>query len=99
VPSLPARLEDVMSLTLILNGQPRNFTTLSQMSNLEHLVAELGLQGDRVAIEHNGTIVPRANWPQTLLAAGDRLEVVHFVGGGCGADRSVDRSVFSKTSH
>lgn len=71
-----------MPLTLILNGQSRNFTTLSELSNLDALVAELGLQGDRVAVEHNGTIVPRASWAQTVLKTGDRLEVVHFVGGG-----------------
>ncbi len=71
-----------MPLTLVLNGQSRNFVALSEMSPLEQLVAELGLQGDRVAVEHNGIIVPRTAWPQTVLKAGDRLEVVHFVGGG-----------------
>jgi sulfur carrier protein len=71
-----------MPLTLVLNGQSRDFATLTQMSNLDELVAELGLQGDRVAIEHNGAIVPRTSWAETALNAGDRLEVVHFVGGG-----------------
>jgi sulfur carrier protein len=74
-----------MSLTLVLNGQSRSFTSLSPSSSLDELVAELGLQGDRVAVEHNGAIVPRASWTQTVLGSGDRLEVVHFVGGGCGA--------------
>ena len=73
-----------MSLTLVLNGQSRSFTTLSPSSNLDELVAELGLQGDRVAVEHNGAIVPRTLWAQTELGEGDRLEVVHFVGGGSG---------------
>jgi sulfur carrier protein len=73
-----------MSLTLILNGQSRSFPTLSSSSNLDELVAELGLQGDRVAVEHNGAIVPRTLWAQTELGEGDRLEVVHFVGGGSG---------------
>lgn len=73
-----------MSLTLVLNGQSRSFPTLSPSSSLDELVAELGLQGDRVAVEHNGAIVPRASWTQTVLCAEDRLEVVHFVGGGCG---------------
>ncbi len=73
-----------MSLTLVLNGQSRSFSTLSSTPNLDELVAELGLQGDRVAVEHNGAIVPRASWVQTVLEAGDRLEVGHFVGGGCG---------------
>ncbi|RSL14604.1 sulfur carrier protein [Edaphobacter aggregans] len=71
-----------MSLTLVLNGQTRTFATLSQPSSLDLLIAELALKGDRVAVEHNGEIVPRAAWPQTPLTEGDRLEVVHFVGGG-----------------
>jgi sulfur carrier protein len=71
-----------MSLTLILNGQPRTFDALQQSANVEQLVGELGLKGDRVAVEHNGEIVPRSNWTETALSSGDRLEVVHFVGGG-----------------
>ena len=72
----------VMSLTLILNGQSRAFDALPHPATLEQLIAELGLKGDRVAIEHNGEIIPRAVWAGTMLQAGDRLEVVHFVGGG-----------------
>jgi sulfur carrier protein len=71
-----------MSLTLVLNGQSRTFPELQQPAGLNNLIAALGLQGDRVAVEHNGEIVPRASWPETVLSAGDRLEVVHFVGGG-----------------
>ena len=51
-------------------------------AHLLDLVADLGLKGDRVAIEHNGNIVPRAEWANTGLQDGDRLEIVHFVGGG-----------------
>jgi sulfur carrier protein len=72
----------VMALTLILNGQSRAFDALPQLATLEQLIGELGLKGDRVAIEHNGEIIPRAVWAGTMLQAGDRLEVVHFVGGG-----------------
>lgn len=71
-----------MSLTIVLNGQSRMFDTLSQPASLDKVITELGLQGDRVAVEHNGAIVPRSAWPQTDVTAGDRLEVVHFVGGG-----------------
>jgi sulfur carrier protein len=71
-----------MSLTVVLNGQSRQFDTLSQSANLEQLIGELGLKGDRVAVEHNGEIVPRAGWAEKVLNPGDRLEVVHFVGGG-----------------
>ena len=71
-----------MTLTLIVNGQSRAFDTLPQPASLEQLIGELGLKGDRVAVEHNGEIVPRTVWAETRLMAGDRLEVVHFVGGG-----------------
>jgi thiamine biosynthesis protein ThiS len=71
-----------MALTVILNGQSRSFEALEEAANLEQLVVELGLKGDRVAIEHNGEIAARSNWAQTALREGDRLEVVHFVGGG-----------------
>ena len=71
-----------MSLTLVLNGQSREFSELSDTASLDVVIAELGLKGDRVAVEHNGEIVPRASWPQTSVSAADRLEVVHFVGGG-----------------
>jgi len=71
-----------MALTVILNGQSRSFDVLEEAANLEQLVVELGLKADRVAIEHNGEIAPRSQWSQTALREGDRLEVVHFVGGG-----------------
>lgn len=67
---------------LVLNGQSREFPQLASPAHLQDLIAELGLKGDRVAIEHNGTIVPRAEWASAALADGDRLEIVHFVGGG-----------------
>jgi len=70
-----------MSLTIVLNGQNRTFALESSRS-IEGLVEELGLKGDRIAIEQNGEIVPRSEWPQTDLQEGDRLELVHFVGGG-----------------
>lgn len=46
------------------------------------LLAELGLADRRVAVERNREVVPRAEHARTVLAAGDRLEVVTFVGGG-----------------
>jgi sulfur carrier protein len=66
----------------VLNGQTREFEQLAAGANLQDLIVELGLKGDRVAIEHNGNIVPRAEWPEARLGDGDRLEIVHFVGGG-----------------
>jgi sulfur carrier protein len=66
----------------VLNGQTREFAQLAPGANLQDLIVELGLKGDRVAIEHNGNIVSRADWADARLADGDRLEIVHFVGGG-----------------
>jgi thiamine biosynthesis protein ThiS len=66
----------------VLNGQSREFPQLASPAHLQDLIAELGLKGDRVAVEHNGKIIPRAEWGSTDLADGDRLEIVHFVGGG-----------------
>lgn len=71
-----------MPISLVLNGQPRIFESLSESATLEQLVAELGIKGDRVAIEHNGNIAPRSSWTEAILSVGDRLEIVHFVGGG-----------------
>jgi sulfur carrier protein len=71
-----------MSLKLVLNGQPRVFTALSESATLEDLVKDLGLKGDRIAVEHNGEIASRTTWDTVKLTEDDRLEIVHFVGGG-----------------
>ncbi len=71
-----------MPLTVILNGQPRIFESLSSPATLGDLVQDLGLRGDRVAVEHNGEIAPRTSWNEVRLEENDRLEIVHFVGGG-----------------
>jgi sulfur carrier protein len=71
-----------MALRLVLNGQTRVFEGLESLASLEQLLGELGVKGDRVAVERNGEIVPRALWAGTMVGEGDRLEVVHFVGGG-----------------
>jgi len=71
-----------MALTVVLNGQSRLFEGLSGPASVDGLVAELGLKGDRVAVELNGEIVPRGGWAGTEVNEGDRVEVVHFVGGG-----------------
>lgn len=73
-----------MALTLQLNGQERSFQTLQNDTTLTSIVAELGLKSDRIAIEVNGEIIPRTQWEQTSIKSADKLEVVHFVGGGSG---------------
>jgi sulfur carrier protein len=71
-----------MSLTLAINGQNRSFDNLTPPVTLAQAIAAMDLKGDRIAVEHNGQIVQRAHWAETAVSSGDRLEVVHFVGGG-----------------
>jgi thiamine biosynthesis protein ThiS len=66
-------------MLLHINGEPRDFP---DGLTVAALVAQLGMKPDRVAVELNLEIVPRANWEATTLKTGDKLEVVHFVGGG-----------------
>ncbi len=66
-------------MKLHINGEERDFP--SQLT-LSSLLDQLGMKADRVAIELNRNIIARDRWPQTALQEGDRLEIVHFVGGG-----------------
>ena len=66
-------------MILQINGEARDFSGVKTLSDL---VEHLGIKGDRVAIELNLDIVPRDRWTSTQLHDGDRLEIVHFVGGG-----------------
>ncbi len=68
-----------MAMKILVNGQEQTTEPIT----LARLIEQLGLKQDRVAIELNRNIVPRSQWPETNLADGDRLEIVHFVGGGC----------------
>jgi sulfur carrier protein len=69
-------------LTIQLNGQQRTLDTLESPSLLSLVINALELKVDRIAVEHNGEIVTRTAWSQAQIATGDRLEIVHFVGGG-----------------
>jgi thiamine biosynthesis protein ThiS len=66
-------------MNLTVNGEPRAFGVLASLSEL---VAELGLDARKVAVEHNLEIVPRSAYGRTQLCDGDRIEIVHFIGGG-----------------
>jgi sulfur carrier protein len=69
-------------MTLILNGQTREFDMLTSGCAVQQFVDELALKGDRIAVELNGNIVSRKDWDEVFLKDEDRLEIVHFVGGG-----------------
>jgi thiamine biosynthesis protein ThiS len=66
-------------MNLDINGETRNF---ADQFTLASLIESLGMKPDRVAVELNREIAPRDRWPQIELKEGDRLEIVHFVGGG-----------------
>jgi sulfur carrier protein len=69
-------------MNLKINGEERDFDVSSAPFTLSALVEKLGMKADRVAVELNRDIVPRDRWSEILLKEGDRIEVVHFVGGG-----------------
>ena len=62
-----------------LNGEPKE---LAEGATLLSLVEQLALAPERVAVELNREVVRRADWPAARLSEGDRVEIVHFVGGG-----------------
>lgn len=69
----------ISRMTVTINGERREIPDgLNVISLLEHL----GMRVDRVAIERNLDILPRAQWPDTLVQANDSFEIVQFVGGG-----------------
>lgn len=62
-----------------INGEQREIPDgLTVTALLDHL----GMAPDRVAIERNLDILPRANWQNTAVEPNDSFEIVHFVGGG-----------------
>jgi sulfur carrier protein len=69
-------------MEIVLNGQPREVSIDTQAATLEVLIAALEMKADRIAVELNAEIVRRAAWATTPVRSGDRLEIVHFVGGG-----------------
>jgi thiamine biosynthesis protein ThiS len=66
-------------MTLTINGEDRELTSISTLSDL---VSQLGMKPDRVAVELNRELIQRERWAETKLSTGDKLEIVHFVGGG-----------------
>lgn len=66
-------------MEITVNGETRRVAPGTTVSDL---LAQLGLGERRVAVERNRDVVPRARHAEELLAAGDRLEIVTFVGGG-----------------
>ena len=70
-------MNDTIEITV--NGEPR---TVAPELTVDALLDALGLPRERIAIEVNRRVVRRADWASVRVARGDRLEIVHFVGGG-----------------
>ena len=62
-----------------VNGEKR---VVPASISLSELITHLKLAPERLAVELNQRVVRRVEWPETLLKEGDRVEIVHFVGGG-----------------
>jgi len=67
------------TIQITVNGESRVAQTGATVSDL---LREIGLEVGRVAVERNLEILPRPKWQETVVAAGDRFEIVQFVGGG-----------------
>ena len=65
-------------MQIIVNGEPTSITAMSVL----HYLESLSIDPQRVAVELNLDILPKADYGTTFLKDGDRLEIVHFVGGG-----------------
>jgi thiamine biosynthesis protein ThiS len=73
------RTKLVNEMHLTINGELREFGTLTTITDL---ISLLGMKPDRVAVELNRELISRTRWAETKLSDGDKLEIVHFVGGG-----------------
>ena len=69
-------------LKLTVNGRERVLEGVSSPSTLATVLESLEMRADRVAVEMNGELAPRTGWAGAEVRSGDRLEIVHFVGGG-----------------
>lgn len=70
-------------MQILINGESREFPQSSM--KLSELIEQLSLAPQRIAIEVNNQIARKQNWEDTNISDGDRIEIVHFVGGGSAA--------------
>lgn len=72
-------MQSMGTISVIVNGEPKE---AGSGATVCELLDALGVRAARVAIERNLQILPRSDWATTQVAAGDRYEIVQFVGGG-----------------
>ena len=83
------------ALSLTVNGEERVFAA---SLSVEDLLGEIGLESRKVAVERNLEIVPKSLYAETLLRDGDRLEIIHFIGGGAPDEASTAADTFEVAS-
>ena len=66
-------------MRIVLNGDS---VEAADGCTVEALLLQLGISRERVAVERNADIVPKADYEKQFLSDGDKIEIVHFVGGG-----------------
>ena len=66
-------------MNVLVNGEQKEIAEGAAVSDL---ITTLGLKPERLAVELNRRVIRRAEWPSTRLREGDKVEIVHFVGGG-----------------
>ncbi|HVT25571.1 MAG TPA: sulfur carrier protein ThiS [Rhizomicrobium sp.] len=83
-----------MPFDITLNGETRRIDTVV---SVRALLASLGLDPAKIAVERNLEIVPRSLYGEVMVGEGDRLEIVHFIGGGNGAREDKPLVIAGKT--
>lgn len=66
-------------ISVFVNGEEKK---VEKKINLSEFLSDLSLPTERIAVELNREVVRRGSWNDTMVDEGDRLEIVHFVGGG-----------------
>jgi len=66
-------------MNVIVNGEER---TLETSKTVQAFLTEIGLDPTKVAVERNLEIVPKSQFADIMVEDGDKLEIVHFIGGG-----------------
>ena len=75
-------------MQIILNGTEKKF---QDQISIATLIKELGLDERKIAVERNREIVPKTEFNSVSLCEGDKIEIVHFIGGGMGTIESKER--------
>ncbi|HAX43877.1 MAG TPA: sulfur carrier protein ThiS [Bryobacteraceae bacterium] len=82
-------MKETEKIQVTVNGEPR---TINHGSSVVDMLQQLGIDGQRVAVELNRSIVRKNDWPATRVEAGSQIEIVEFVGGGRAPHHATSRN-------